>query len=324
MTIKHIAVLTSGGDSPGMNPAIRAVVRTALYHNIKITGVKRGYHGLVHDNFIPLDASSVGNKLQRGGTFLKTSRYPDFRQKEIRQQAMDNLKKHQIDALIVIGGDGSFKGAFQMASEYQLPVIGIPGSIDNDISSTDYSIGFYTAVQTAVEAVDKIRDTASSHDRNFLVEVMGRNSTAIANYVGLCSGAETVITPDKNIDYQHIVKKIQNGLKRGKKSSIIIVAEGKTFGRSYEINKILEEKYNIQTSVCILGHTQRGGSPTAQERLFASAMGYEAVIALLSGNTCHATVVNEGSVSLTPLDNCLVKRNKLNKNLKKIIDTLSI
>lgn len=323
-SIKHIAVLTSGGDSPGMNPAIRAVVRTAIYHGLKVTGVQRGYQGLLEKKFTPLKASSVGNILQRGGTFLKTSRSPEFRQKEVRKKAFENLKNYGIDALIVIGGDGSFKGASLLNKEYGLPIVGIPGTIDNDISGTNYSIGFYTAVQTAVEAVDKIRDTASSHERNFLIEVMGRNASAIANYVGICSGAETVLTPDKEVNYQSLVEKIKQGQDRGKKSSIIIVAEGKVAGRSYQIQETLHNQYNVKAHVCILGHTQRGGNPTAQERFWATQMGHEAVMGLLGGYCRHATILLENEVKLNPIETCLHKRNTLTGNFQELIDKLSI
>lgn len=322
--IKKIGVLTSGGDSPGMNPALRAVVRTAIYHNISITGIRRGYQGLLENDFVALSASSVGNILQRGGTFLKSSRCPEFHEKKTRDHAFKNLKAEGIDALIVIGGDGSFNGAYKLGTENNFPVIGIPGSIDNDISGTDYSIGFYTAVQTAVEAVDKIRDTASSHDRNFIIEVMGRNSSALAQYVGICSGAETVIVPGDAVDYQALVDKIRSGESRGKKSSIIIVAEGKVAGRSYEIEKTLEEQFQIGSRVCVLGHIQRGGSPTSLERFRATQMGYTSVMALIDGKYNHATILKEGKVSLAPLTHCLTKRNQLEGDFELLLDILSI
>lgn len=324
MSLKHIAVLTSGGDSPGMNPALRAVVRTALYHGLKVTGIRRGYQGLLEKEFVDLEASSVGNILQRGGTFLKSSRCLAFHEKETRDKAFKILQERGVEGLVVIGGDGSYNGAFRLGEENNFPVVGIPGSIDNDISGSDYSVGFYTAVQTAVEAVDKIRDTASSHDRNFIVEVMGRNSSAIANHVGICSGAETVIEPGTPVNYKALVEKIRSGAERGKKSSIIIVAEGKVYGRSYEIMEKLEKEYDIQTRVCILGHTQRGGSPMAQERFLATQMGHLAVKSLILGNMSHATVVQDGVVQLTELKNCITKRNHLKQDFSELLDILSI
>lgn len=324
MSLKRIAVLTSGGDSPGMNPALRAVVRTALYNGLEVTGIKRGYQGLLAQEFENLTASSVGNILQRGGTFLKSSRCLEFHEKETRDKAYKILKENGIEGLVVIGGDGSYNGAYRLGEENDFPVMGIPGSIDNDISGTDYSVGFYTAVQTAVEAVDKIRDTASSHDRNFIVEVMGRNSSAIANHVGICSGAETVIDPQDPVNYKALVEKIKHGEERGKKSSIIIVAEGKTYGRSYEIMKTLDKDYGIQTRVCILGHTQRGGSPMAQERFLATQMGHLAVKSLILGHKSHATVVKDGVVQITELKNCIVKRNHLSQDFTELLDILSI
>ena len=230
MKFAHIGLLCSGGDAPGMNCAIRAVVRTALFHGINVTGIKRGYAGLLRGEFQAMNLSSVGNIIQRGGTILQTSRSPEFMKPVFRKKAVDILRAQRIDALVVIGGDGSFNGAKALWDEHQFPVIGIPGTIDNDISGTEYTIGFDTAVQTAIEAVDRIRDTAHSHARTFLVEVMGRNSSAIALKVGVCTGAENVLLPHDEVDHKKIVEDIQRGIARGKESSIVIVAKAQLPG----------------------------------------------------------------------------------------------
>ena len=243
-TIKSIAVLCSGGDSPGMNCAIRSVVRTGIGSGLEVYGIQRGYQGLLQGNFRLMNESSVGNIIQKGGTMLQTSRCPEFFQKETRKEAANLLKRKNIDALVVIGGNGSFAGAMALHKEHNFPVVGIPGTIDNDISGTDYTIGFDTAVQTAVEAVDKIRDTAFSHERTFIVEVMGRKSPDIALHVGVCTGAENIILPHSDIDYKQISSDIERGIRRGKGSSILIVAEGEGPGLSYEVQKELKEKYN--------------------------------------------------------------------------------
>lgn len=324
MKISHIGILCSGGDSPGMNCAIRAVVRTALFRGIEVTGIKRGYAGLLRGEFQKMNHSSVGNIIQRGGTILQTSRCPEFMKAEFRKKAVDILKAQKIGALIVIGGDGSFNGAKNLWDEHQFPVIGIPGTIDNDISSTDYTIGFDTAAQTAIEAVDRIRDTAHSHARTFLVEVMGRNSSAIALKVGVCTGAENVLLPHDQVNYQKIVDDIHRGLARGKDSSIIVVAEGPISGRSYEIQKTLKEKFQMETHVVILGHIQRGGSPTANDRFIASEMGNKAVEAILAGLYPQVTVVQNGKVLLANLDDCVTKADHNYTEYKTLAETLSI
>jgi 6-phosphofructokinase 1 len=322
--MKKIAVLCSGGDSPGMNVAIRGVVRTAIYYGIKVAGVRRGYAGLLDNDFIDMDASSVGNIIQRGGTILQTSRCPEFHEKESRKKAANILKKNKVDALIIIGGDGSFNGAHLFSKENNFPVMGIPGTIDNDISGTEYTIGFDTAVETAIDAVDRIRDTASSHNRVFLVEVMGRNSSAIAMKVAVCTGAESIIVPNKDVDYDTIVDGIQSGQKRGKTSSIIIVAEGRVVGRSYEIQKTLSEKYNFDSKVCILGHIQRGGSPGAIDRYVGSYMGHAVVTGLKEGKTNQVAVVIDGRVQLTDFTNCLETIDNLREDHISLAKILSI
>lgn len=322
--IRSIAVLTSGGDSPGMNAAIRSVVRTALSKKWKIYGVRKGYSGLLDNDIYEMNASSVGNILQRGGTVLQTSRCPEFHEESQREKAHQILKDRGIDALIVIGGNGSFSGAYQFYKEHQFPIIGIPGTIDNDISGTEYTIGFDTAVLTATEAVDKIRDTAYSNDRTFLIEVMGRASSAIALKVGVCTGAENILIPEENVDYKSIADDIRKGIRRGKKSSIIIVAEGQTSGRSYQIGEVLNDMHKIQSRICILGHIQRGGSPTPNDRFFASEMGALAIDALEQGKDSHVTVVQDGKVLINELKNCVGKQNDLLKSYKSLARILAI
>jgi 6-phosphofructokinase 1 len=322
--IKTIGVLTSGGDSPGMNCAIRAVVRSALREGLKIYGIKRGYSGLINNEMELMSASSVGNILQRGGTILQTSRCPEFKDEHVRAKAAQILQDRDIDALIVIGGDGSFKGALALSKEHKIPVIGIPGTIDNDISGTDYTIGFDTAVQTAIEAVDKIRDTAQANDRTFLIEVMGARSSSIALKVGVCSGAENVLLHKEKVDYKKIANDIRRGIRRGKGSSVIIVAEGEKPGRSYDIANILEDMHHISSKVCILGHIQRGGSPTPNDRFYASVMGKAAVDCILQGNTQHAIVVRENKVVPTALTDCSKKSDHTMVEFKGLAESLSI
>ena len=322
--IKTIAVLTSGGDSPGMNCAIRAVVRTALGAGLEVYGIKRGYSGLLEGSFMEMDASSVGNILQHGGTMLQTSRCKEFHDPEIRKEAAHILKRKKVDGLIVIGGNGSYNGAYALYEEHGIPVVGIPGTIDNDITNTDYSIGFDTAVQTAIEAVDKIRDTAHSHARTFIVEVMGRRSPAIAMHVGVCTGAENIVFPSTQVHYDEIASDIERGITRGKNSSIIICAEGEQPGLSYKIQETLKEKYNLKAHVCILGHIQRGGDPTAIDRFIASRMGYVGVKALMAGNYPVATCFQNGEVVPHPLGECLEKKNDYMPQIHDMIKALSI
>ncbi len=322
--IKKIGILCSGGDSPGMNCAIRAVVRTAIGEGLEVIGIQKGYAGLMENIVRKLSVSSVGNILQHGGTILQTSRCPEFRTPEGRTKAAEILKLNKIDALVVIGGDGSFNGAMMLHQEHGIPVIGIPGTIDNDISGTDYTIGFDTAVQNAVDAVDKIRDTANSHARTFIVEVMGRRSPAIALKVGICTGAENVVLPIAEIDYAKIGNDIARGIKRGKTSSIIIASEGEKEGIGYIIQKNLKEKFQIDAHVCILGHIQRGGNPTPTDRFIASQMGNQAVIALTKGEQAGATVYVNGHVELTSLKNCLRKKNEFDTHEVDLLNSLSI
>ena len=323
-TPQSLAVLTSGGDSPGMNAAIRSIVRTAVYHGIKVWGIERGYQGLIENQMSMMDVSSVGNIIQRGGTILHSSRSEDFRTPAGRKKAAQVLHERKIDGLIVIGGDGSYNGANQLFLEQKVPVIGIPGTIDNDITGTDYTIGFDTALHTAIEAVDKIRDTAFSHERTFIVEVMGRNSSSLAVHVGIGTGAENIVLPHDEIDYASIAHDISRGIKRGKKSSIIIVAEGKTEGRSYLIQKILKEKFQLPAHVCILGHIQRGGSPGPLDRFMAAMMGNMAVTGMIENNFPAATCYDQGKVVLKPLEACLQKKNFIAESIVQVSKTLSI
>ncbi len=324
--IKSIAVLTSGGDSPGMNAAIRAVVRTGLARGLRVWGIKRGFAGLLEGEIHELEASSVGNILQHGGTILQTSRCPEFMQADVRREAVNLLKRKKIDGLIVIGGDGSFNGAHALWLEHQFPVVGIPGTIDNDIAGTDYTIGFDTAVQTAMEAVDKIRDTASSHARTFIVEVMGRRSPAIALHTGVCTGAENIVLPSQQtVDPAQIAADIQRGVKRGKNSSIIIVAEGEKPGLvSYEIQEKLQKDHGISAHVCVLGHIQRGGNPSAIDRFLAARMGYEAVERMMAGQFPVVTVYVDGHVGVAALEKCLTKRVESAPGHVELARTLSI
>lgn len=322
--LNRIAVLCSGGDSPGMNCAIRAVVRTAVGHGLKVYGIQKGYAGLLENNIRELFASSVGNILLHGGTVLQTSRSTEFRTPEGRKKAAAILKKHKIDALVVIGGDGSYNGAMALHKEHNISVMGIPGTIDNDISGTDYTIGFDTAVFNAVEAVDKIRDTANSHARTFIVEVMGRKSPAIALKVGICTGAENVVLPTEKINFKKIAGDIDRGIKRGKTSSIIIAAEGEVSGIGYTIQKNLKEKFKVDAHVCILGHIQRGGNPTPTDRLIASQMGSQAVSSLIDGHIAGATVFLNGKVSISPLIDCLRKKNEFDVSEVELLTALSI
>lgn len=280
-----IGLITSGGDAPGMNAAIRSVVRTAHHHNIETYGYKSGYYGLLNNDFKKLHLGSVANIIQRGGTVLKTRRCLEFHQKEARAKAYENLKNEGIDAFICIGGNGSFNGAQLLSNEHDIPIIGIPATIDNDIYGSELSIGFDSAVNTAVQAIDKIRDTAASHDRLFIVEVMGRDSGFIATEVGLACGAEAVLVPEHAIKIDDVIAHIQQGIERSKKSSILVAAEGQKPGRAYDLAESIRKKSGYDAKVCILGHVQRGGSPTAIDRNLASRMGASAIKLLLEGKS---------------------------------------
>lgn len=281
--MKKIGVYTSGGDAPGMNAAIRAVVRTALSQDVEVVGIISGYVGMIEGRFQKLSLRDMANIIQRGGTVLKTGRSSDFQKAEFRTKAAIQLKNEGIEGLICIGGDGSFRGAQALGNEHQVPIVGIPGTIDNDIYGSDNTIGFDTAVNTALDAIDRIRDTAASHDRLFIVEVMGRNSGFIASYVGLAGGAEEVFTPDGNTTVELAIERIKKSMAKGKTSSIIITAEGQKPGRAYDLAEAIRKKTGLDAKVSILGHQQRGGSPTATDRILASRLGSKAVECLLQG-----------------------------------------
>jgi len=281
--MKKIGVFTSGGDAPGMNAAIRAVVRTAHAKNIEVIGILNGYVGMLDNKFVPLNPRDMANIVQRGGTILKTGRSAEFLKPEYRSKAAEYIKSHSIDGLVCIGGDGSFRGAQALWNEHKIPIVGICGTIDNDVFGTDDTIGFDTAVNTALSAIDKIRDTADSHDRIFIVEVMGRNSGFIASAVGIGGGAEEILTAESVVTVDKIVEKLKDSRAKGKTSSIIVTSEGQKAGRSYDLADSIRKKSGLDAKVCILGHQQRGGSPTAHDRIQASRLGAEAVLALLNG-----------------------------------------
>ena len=322
--VKKIGVLCSGGDSPGMNCAIRAVTRSGIGQGLEVVGVQRGYQGLIDNRFRELTVSSVGNILHTGGTILQTSRSKEFETAAGRTNSYRNLKKNNVDGLVVIGGNGSFKGALALSTEFNYPVVGIPGTIDNDISGTDYTIGFDTAVQTGIEAVDKIRDTASSHERTFIVEVMGRKSPAIAVHVGVCCGAENIVFPFKNVDFERIAHDILRGINRGKNSSIIIVAEGEKPGFGYEVEQTLEKNYGIAAHVCVLGHIQRGGHPSHRDRFIGAKMGNIAVKGLQNATGPQATVFSDGEVKLVDLNRCIKSKIDYEKPYLELVRALSI
>jgi 6-phosphofructokinase 1 len=295
--IKKIIVLTSGGDAPGMNAAIRAVVRTGHYYGLKVFGCPQGFDGLINQTLIPLKPESVANCIQLGGTILKSGRSPSFHHKSVRDTAREFLAKQKIDGIVIIGGNGSFKGASLLAAEGGPPIIGIPGTIDNDIHNTDYTIGFDTARNTALLGIDKIRDSASSHDRHFLVEVMGRSSGFLALDVGIAGGAEFILLPEFPLSIDALAEKI-SAQKRVKQSSIIVVAEADQPGRSMKISEELSKITGHQYRVCILGHTQRGGTPSLLDRKIASMMGHLAVKSLLDGVSHKMTGMNQNVLSL--------------------------
>jgi 6-phosphofructokinase 1 len=324
--IKAIAVLTSGGDSPGMNAAIRAVVRAAVFNNIKCFGIYRGYQGLIEDEFEELGPRSVRNLINRGGTFLKSARSKQFREYEYRKKSYDNLKNRDIDALVVIGGDGSFTGAEIFSDEFDIPVIGIPGTIDNDINGTDYTLGYDTALNTVVEAIDKIRDTASSHDRLFLVEVMGRDAGDIALNSGIGAGAEEILIPEEEQGVEKLIESLHRSRKTGKTSSIVVVAEGDQIGRNIAKLALRLEKElpEYETKVTVLGHIQRGGSPSCFDRVLASRLGVGAVDALIEGRSNIMVGIEHGKVVHVPFETAITKKKTLDFDLMRVADIVSI
>ena len=324
--IKKVGFLTSGGDSPGMNAAIRSVVRSCSYHNLDCFGIQQGFQGLINDDMIQMNARSVNNIINKGGTILKSARSLEFRTKAGRKKAFENLINNKIDSLIVIGGDGSFTGAMIFEDEYQIPIIGIPGTIDNDIFGTSYTIGYDTAINTVIDAIDKIRDTASSHNRLFFVEVMGRDAGHIALNAGIGAGAEEILIPEEDLGLDRLLESLKRSEKSGKSSSIVVVAEGDKSGKNvYEIAAYVEKNlpyYEVRVSV--LGHMQRGGTPTCFDRVLASRMGVYAVEKLISGSSNAMVGVIDEKMVLTPLKNAIKKNSKIDKNLIKVSDILSI
>lgn len=319
--MKKIGVLTSGGDSPGMNPAIRAVVRKAIFHDVEVYGIYGGYSGLINGNIKKLELGSVGDIIHRGGTMLHSARCPEFKTKEGQQKGIDQLVAHGIEGLVVIGGDGSYRGA-KALTEQGFPCVGVPGTIDNDIPGTDMTIGFDTALNTVIDAVDKIRDTATSHERTFVIEVMGRDAGDIALWAGLAGGAETILIPEENYHMDDISERLRKGQERGKKHSIIIVAEGVCSG--VEFAKELKEKSNLDTRVSVLGHIQRGGSPTAADRVLASRLGARAVELLIDGKGGRAVGIENNQVVDHDIVEILDRKHKLDLELFKLSQELSI
>src|SRR5829696_3873756 len=302
--VSRIGVLTSGGDSPGMNAAIRAVVRTGIYYGLEVHGIMRGYQGLIEDDISKMESRSVANIIQRGGTILKTARCKEFFDYEGRKKGYENLKKRGIDGLVIIGGDGSFRGAVKFSQEFDIPCIGIAGTIDKDIHGTDFTIGFDTAVNTAVEAIDKIRDTMDAHDRIFVIEVMGRDAGYIALHSGIATGAENILIPEQKTDIEDVITSLLEKERRQKLVNLIVVAEGDEFGGANEIAKVVKEQMpQIETRVCILGHIQRGGSPTCLDRLIASRMGYHAVECLIQGRYNVFVGIQNNKMNYVPLEN---------------------
>lgn len=323
-TIKRIAVFTSGGDAPGMNAAVRAVVRTGGYHDLHVYGIYEGYEGMIHGNIRRLEKSDVANIIHTGGTRLKTARSEAFRTKEGREMAYETLMAHDIDACVAVGGDGTYTGAKIFTETYDIPFIGLPGTIDNDIYGTDYTIGFDTAINTAVEAIDKIRDTADSHNRLFFIEVMGRHAGYIALHTGIGTGAGSIFLPETETDLDKFVKQLQLSSRRKKLFNMVVVAEGNQNGDAMQIAKYIEDKYDISSKVTIIGHLQRGGSPSAFDRLLASRLGYKAVTALLEGEKNIAIGLKNQEVSYTSFADAIKKKKSMDQDLVAMSNILSL
>ncbi len=321
--VTRIGVLTSGGDSPGMNAAIRAVVRTGIHSGLEVYGIMRGYEGMIQNDIIKMESRSVANIIQRGGTILKTGRCKEFFEYEGRRKAYANLKKHGINGLVIIGGDGSFRGAQVFSNEFDIPCIGVPGTIDKDIAGTDFTIGFDTAVNTAVEAIDKIRDTMDAHDRLFVIEVMGRDSGYIALHSGIATGAENILIPEKETDIEAIITALLEKERRQKLVNLIVVAEGK-FGGANEVAKVMKERLPDQeVRVCVLGHIQRGGSPSCFDRLIASRMGYASIECLLEKRYNGFVGIVNNRMHYIPLNEAVKKKQRISEEWMKIVKILS-
>src|SRR6187397_1256536 len=322
--VTRIGVSSSGGDSPGMNAAIRAVVRTGLHHELEVFGIMRGYSGMVEDDIIKMESRSVANIIQRGGTILKTARCKEFFGYEGRKKAYENLKDRGINGLIIIGGDGSFRGAVKFSQEFDIPCVGIAGTIDKDIYGTDFTIGFDTAVNTAVEAIDKVRDRMDAHDRIFIIEVMGRDAGYIALHSGIATGAENILIPERKTDINDVIESLQEKERRKKLVNLIVVAEGDDFGGANEVHKILKEILpQAEIRVCILGHIQRGGSPSCLDRLIASRMGFHAVESLMEGRHNVFVGIMNNKMHYIPLENAVKNKAKISEEWLRIVKILA-
>jgi 6-phosphofructokinase 1 len=323
--ITRIGVMTSGGDSPGMNAAIRAIVRTAIFHNLEVFGIYRGYEGLIDGQIEPLFSHSVSNIIQRGGTILKTARSPRFMTKEGRAAAYGNILEHKLDGIIAIGGNGTFTGAGIFDLEYDIPVVGLPGTIDNDLYGTDATIGYDTAINTVVEACDKIRDTANAHDRLFFIEVMGRDAGFIALRSGIAAGAEFILVPETTTYIDNLARLVKHDWRRNKSSGLVIVAEGDDAGGAYEVARKVKEKLpEMDTRVTVLGHIQRGGAPSAYDRVLASTLGYAAVRALIEGQRGVMAGIIDKNVVFTPFEKAIKHHKDINLQLLEMSRILAL
>lgn len=324
--MNKIGVLTSGGDAPGMNAAIRAVVRSCVYYNISPFAIYQGYDGLIQNEIKEANAGSVKHIIHQGGTVLKSARSMDFKTEEGMKKAHENIKNHGIEGLVVIGGDGTFRGAMEFGRRYDFPIVGIPGTIDNDIYGTDFTVGFDTAVNTVVDAVDKIRDTATSHNRLFFIEVMGRDAGFIAIHSGIAAGAEDILIPEKDRDIKHLFESLEQSSQRKKTSRLVIVAEGGKNGSVYDLEKAVQERFGdrYETKVTILGHVQRGGRPSSADRLLASQLGVSSVEALMQGESDIMVGIQKGEVKFTAFDQATKESPKMNEELLRIADIISI
>lgn len=322
--IKRLGVFTSGGDAPGMNAAVRAVVRTAIYHDVHVYGIYHGYEGMINGEIKRLDKGDVANILQLGGTKLKTARSIEFHSEKGREMAYDSLCAHDIDACIAIGGDGTYTGAKVFTESYDIPFVGLPGTIDNDIYGTDYTIGFDTAINTAVEAIDKIRDTADSHNRLFFIEVMGRHAGYIALHTGIGTGAGCIFLPETDTDIDNFVEQLLKKTKRKKLFNLVVVAEGNQNGNAMEIATQIKDKYGIDSKITIIGHLQRGGSPSAFDRVLASRLGFAAVNALLEGRENMALGVINDQISYTSFSDAISKNKEFSMDMVHMAQVLSL
>ena len=323
--MKKIAVMTSGGDSPGMNACVRAVVRTGIYHGLEVFGIMRGYEGMIDGEFKRMESVDVSNIIQRGGTVLKTARSQAFMTEEGRKKAYENLKKNGIEGFVAIGGDGTFRGATVFEKEFGISCVGVPGTIDNDLFGTDYTLGFDTAINTAIDAIDKIRDTAISHNRLFFVEVMGRDAGFIALSTGIAGGAEAIVIPETETDIENLISILQKGWAHQKTSAIVIVAEGDERGGAFEIAKLVKEKFDhYDTRVSVLGHIQRGGNPTVRDRILGSRLGMAAVEALMDGKKNVMAGLISDEVAFTPFANATKHHMEINKQMLQLVEILAL